>query len=102
MMRALKILAVATAGYAAYELIDGYLRHRKQSGGPAGRGAIPVHKPIHETTATLTRMPIQPTGHVGGAAMTGGGDGVQARNISKTDPTAGTTRVGRGVVRRGS
>ena len=82
MSNALKVIVVAVLGYAVYEAIDGYLRHRTASDAPAG------------TPRKLRPIP-EPLGHVHGAAITGGGEGVTARTA-----TGGSERVGRGVVRR--
>ncbi len=89
MSNALKVIVVSVLGYAAYEAIDGYFRHRRSSGGPAG-APIPTPKmrPIPE-----------PMGSVGGAAMTGGGEGTTRRTLDQ-DGESTATRVGRGVVRK--
>ena len=86
MSNALKVIVVAVLGYAVYEAIDGYLRHRTASDAPAGTPSAAPRK--------LRPIP-EPLGHVHGAAITGGGEGVTARTA-----TGGSERVGRGVVRR--
>lgn len=90
MKNAIKLLVLAVIGYAAYEMIEGYLRHRKNVGGPAGRGVAPIR--------TSRAMP-EPMGRVAGAAMTGTGEGVTERTLDQ-DGESTSTRVGRGVVSR--
>ena len=108
MKRILEVIALALAGYVAYELVSRYLgeqAQQKQSGQPqlkpyeaalAGTGGTP-------TTAAAASDPSRPApaqlGRVRGAAITGGGSGAQGY-ATDSDGAALTERVGRGVVRR--
>jgi hypothetical protein len=93
MRNSLKILVLAVVGYATYELVTGYFRHRETVGGPAGRGEIPVK-------AAPAKIDFDSPG---GTRMTGGGKGrsvqYDAGDATVPDDSAGTsTRVGRGVI----
>ena len=89
----LKLVVVALVGYIGYEVVNAFLRHRQLSGGPAGRGEMPVLIPA------ARHYVGKPMGHVGGASMTGGGEGSVVQT-SDDEGGPNSTRVGRGVVRR--
>ena len=106
MRNAIRIIVAAVVGYVGFELVGGYLRHRQTSGGPAARGETPVPaattSPVRPATQSKSERAaaIEPTGHVGGAAMTGGGEGVRAEYGADDDGAGTATRVGRGVVKK--
>ena len=79
--KVLQLIALALAGYVVYELVSRYMAERRLA--------------EHRATA---RMPAS-LGHVGGAAMTGGTEGVSQQTLGP-DGSSVTERVGRGVRRR--